>query len=102
MERIRAPVGYQGGNWEPRATGDAARACGDVDDGVARDGQAMRLDLHEFAELVRDLEERISREELTPPDHRNAAGAHSDGGPNALIPRRPPHGHQRVGGGATR
>ena len=63
------------------------------------DGQ---LDLHEFAELVRDLEERISREELTPPDHRNAAGAHSDGGPNALIPRRPPHGHQRVGGGATR
>jgi len=41
MERIRAPVGYQGGNWEPRATGGAARACGDIDDGVARDGQAM-------------------------------------------------------------
>jgi len=53
MERIRAPVGYQGGNWEPRATGGAARACGDIDDGVARDGQAMRVDDTEIVQKRR-------------------------------------------------
>ena len=52
MERIRAPVGYQGGNWELRATGGAARACGDIDDGVARDGQAMRVE-HEIVQKRR-------------------------------------------------
>lgn len=52
MSRFRAPVGYQGGNWEPRATGGAARACGDIDDGVARDGQAMRVE-HEIVQKRR-------------------------------------------------